>query len=82
MGEIYQARLARVVAYIHDHLDDELDLNRLGGLFIAISLASDLSRVLWRDGGGHRQAAALASDGECARAWVRADRFDCGAGRI
>ncbi|SAL47594.1 AraC family transcriptional regulator [Caballeronia peredens] len=29
MSEIYQARLARVVAYIHDHLDDELDLNRL-----------------------------------------------------
>jgi AraC family transcriptional regulator len=25
----YEARLARVVAYIHDHLDDELDLNRL-----------------------------------------------------
>jgi AraC family transcriptional regulator len=30
MGEkLYEARLARVVAYIHDHLDDELDLNRL-----------------------------------------------------
>src|ERR1700761_1842663 len=30
MGENpYEARLARVVAYIHDHLDDELDLNRL-----------------------------------------------------
>jgi AraC family transcriptional regulator len=25
----YEARLARVIAYIHDHLDDELDLNRL-----------------------------------------------------
>jgi AraC family transcriptional regulator len=25
----YEARLARVVAYIHDHLDDDLDLNRL-----------------------------------------------------
>jgi AraC family transcriptional regulator len=25
----YEARLARVVTYIHDHLDDELDLNRL-----------------------------------------------------
>lgn len=25
----YQARLARVVAYVHDHLDEPLDLNRL-----------------------------------------------------
>ncbi|WP_277186660.1 GyrI-like domain-containing protein [Caballeronia sp. BR00000012568055] len=25
----YEARLARVIAYIHDHLDDELNLNRL-----------------------------------------------------
>jgi AraC family transcriptional regulator len=25
----YETRLARVVAYIHDHLDDALDLNRL-----------------------------------------------------
>ena len=25
----YQERLSRVVAYIHDHLDEPLDLNRL-----------------------------------------------------
>jgi AraC family transcriptional regulator len=25
----YEERLARVTAYIHDHLDEELDLNRL-----------------------------------------------------
>ncbi|MBC8641202.1 AraC family transcriptional regulator [Caballeronia sp. EK] len=28
-SRLYEARLARVVAHIHDHLDDELDLNRL-----------------------------------------------------
>lgn len=27
--KVYEARLARVVTYIHDHLDDALDLNRL-----------------------------------------------------
>jgi len=28
----YDARLSRVTAYIHDHLDDELDLNRLADI--------------------------------------------------
>ena len=74
----YQERVSRVVTFIHDHLDEEIDLNRLADV-------ACLSPYHWhriyhamqrRDDRDHGAAPAVASGGGFSRQLGNADRGD------